>query len=303
MHRRLPKTLLLAGLLVLAGCTGTTGSSTTVAEPEPTATPTATTMPTPDPTPEPAVKPGQIDAGAVADRHTAAIRDAGSYTMRTNISFDGFNESSPVGAFATLFSLSNTIRVDLEAGRSLSVGGSEHPEMPTTETYVDAERGQTFRRSATQDGNVTYQTFEYVPAALQNSTDAGAKQMTGGDQVERWLSTVNFSVVGVEQVDGQSFTRLEAEGPDSHAKLNEGLNTWNDSDYESMRTTMLIDDEGIVRELRYEIVVNTSGEAATSTMTIRWTDVGSTTVQEPNWLDEAQTTTTETDAKETETTG
>lgn len=285
MHRRSLTALLLAALLVLAGCTGTTDPATTVAESETAQTPTATaeptSEPTSEPTPEPVVEPGEIDPKAVADGHVAALRDAGSFTVRKSTSIDAENESAMQDVFGDAFSVSQTVRVDLDTGRGMQVNEAFGTERAT---YADFEENRTFVRITDGEGNVTSHSYDAVGSPFESPVENRTGRAYGDLVIEEWLTKIDFTVVGVESIDGEYVTRLEADGADNHGEVA----VWNDSVYERMHTTMLIDEDGVVREIHHEQTSNLTGDPMDATMTYRWTDVGSTDVSEPAWLDEAK---------------
>lgn len=291
MHRSSLISILLASCLLLAGCTGTIGpgASGTDAPETPTATPTASSTTTPESTPELAVTPGEIDVEAIAERHASALRDAKSYTVETSVSVEGSNESNVSSGFSSALSLSETVRVDHETGRGLAIIGSKGGNGSVSIVYTDFERAKSYQRIGTE-ASASYIGYESVHSVFQGETAVGTDSTATADAFENWLQGINFSVAGVETSDGQQLTRLEATGVESHNESS----MWNSPGSEPVRTTVLVDEEGMIREISHEQRRNVSGQTVQTTMTITYSNVGSTNVEEPDWLDEARESANET---------
>lgn len=62
----------------------------------------------------------------------------------------------------------------------------------------------------------------------------------------------------------------------------------NITEYDAIEATLLLDEDGVIRQLRYEASGTQAGDAISVVLTVTFEDIGSTTVSEPSWLDEAR---------------
>ena len=248
--RRLVATLAVVALLVLAGCSGLTGSSATAtpspsptptATGTPTATPTSTPTATPTATPDPAdaeqLAPGITTAGVVNASATAAAHEArvaatpGVSVLATNMSLDGEQVTTRERAVAT----ANLSRVDFVASYT-TIEGTDTTEFvsanaTTVRNYVVAN--ETVQLDSYQNRT---ETFDRVIRSL--ATDSRV--------IERLLTTGDFTAESVT-VDGESMVRLTTE-------------TYAGSQYdpdtvESYEARLLVGSDGLVHSAREHLVV------------------------------------------------
>ncbi|RNJ27080.1 hypothetical protein [Halosegnis longus] len=252
--RRLVATLAVVALLVLAGCSGLTGSFTTATpSPSPTATttptatgtptvtstptPTATPTATPDPADADQLAPGITAAGVVNASAAAAAHDAraaatpGVSTLATNISLDGQRLVTHERAVAT----ANLTRVDFVA-RYTTVEGTETTELvsanaTTVRNFV--RTNETVRLDSYQNRT---ETFDTVVRSL--ATDARV--------IEQLLTRGNFTAESVT-VDGEPMVRLTTE---TYAGSQYDADT-----VESYEARVLVSPDGLVHSARERLVL------------------------------------------------
>lgn len=97
---------------------------------------------------------------------------------------------------------------------------------------------------------------------------------------ESLLGAVRLTRTGTETVDGETLQRYTAE--DSDAVVNRSYFGGSVSD---LRMDVLVDaDAGLVRVIDYEYEVDTDDGTTTQFLRIRYTDIGTTTVERPDWM-------------------
>lgn len=251
MKGRVLPTVLVVLIVLLAGCAG--GGNGDVASGE---------------TPEDSSNNGG-DVTLVENR-TAALMDAGSYTSTWEMAFDSDGER----AGATTY----THAVDYENERSnfgMRMGGEEEVTTDHETFYAD---GTLYTRYGSGE-DATYQvaTGEFAPGNTLFSVESS---FASGADLEA------FEAAGSETYDGVTVTRYERTDDPSWVtnQATDGEFTWTSFDY-----VVLVDEDGLVR---YESWggdgVDADGVEQTMTFSYSLTGVGSTTVEDPDWLTTAQ---------------
>lgn len=272
----------LCALLALAGCGGGPTGTTTTAPPSgtttaPATTTTTTTATTTSTTTTTQPSTGDLPADA-PERHVEALRQSGSFTVENRIGY-----SNDTG---NIFAIESTARLDLDRG----IGYKNESLTPlmtpgftfVTEAYTAGDT--TFQRVMVADsiqynrdsepytGNVQPVNFETVVGnASTNATDPG----------------VPFDRDGTTTVDGVSVTRYVANG-EALAEL------FDPSQFQNATLTdatlvLFVDDDGVFRRTELGFTLESDdGELISFDLVNTYTEVGSTTVSEPDWLDEAR---------------
>lgn len=231
-------------LLVLAGCVG--GSSTTNTGGEPNTS-------------------GTEDVTLIENR-TAALLDAGGYTSTWEMKYD----SEAEGTGSTTY----THAVDYENQRSnfqMQITDQEAVTDAFTNFYADG---------------VSYLKYGEGDDATYSATESLFAPENAMFPVESTISSesnlAEFSAVGTETYDGVSVTRYErTDQPDwiaPPATATEFI--WTEFTY-----VVLIDADGLVRYESWNGEgVDEAGAETTMTFSYSLTDVGSTVIEDPNWL-------------------
>ena len=220
------------------------------------------------------VAAGDLDGETVDNASATVVESAGSYTLTTDVT-------------------SNSTRND----RAVQTAGTT-----TTRVDLDDERGIREQESTTTVGSQSRNTTVVV---YTNETDTYGKQGTGEDATYGTASSglpirpvtvsgfdQNFASIvdGIEwsdgteaTVDGVAVTRYEASGvANASALLGPGASA------EDVSGSIAIDGDGLVREFSLTLSFSSNDVTTTTDVTVRITDVGSTTVEEPDWLAQAQ---------------
>ncbi|WP_246982754.1 DUF7537 family lipoprotein [Halorientalis marina] len=271
--------LVVALVALLAGCSGFSGGSE--------ATPTLT--PGNAPTPTKAYPPGVDDSGvvapgALAEAHTA--RDDGrSYTLVSNRTVRYAN-----GTVRSDLS----VRIELATNRSffatVSTDGAHGPlllgEPPASAAYWS--NGSTYARALTRDGGTTYNTFtppdQYTGTwrYWTQTVAFGGRSGYSGRTIREVFTSIPTEVVGRETRTGTTVVVLAGTAAETTDFTAPEIDT-----VENLSLRAAVDTEGLVRLVRYRFDGTVDGEPVVVERTIRYEDVGSTSVEKPQWLDRA----------------
>lgn len=209
-------------------------------------------------------------------------------TFPPGVSESGTNVTAlAAGHTATLENRSFTYRVEME----------EPNESGTMEARIDAGRNRLLVHTNTSDGRrAVYLTeeSEYEKRVSDGETAYEVRDRTpawlsmvpisytGASIVEQFAGPVNYTATGVETVDGTALLVLTANESD--------LESGSDSvELRSYDGRILVDEAGRIHSFAVDFEAEYA-DGTTSALSIEMTisDVGSTAVPEPDWLDEAR---------------
>lgn len=105
---------------------------------------------------------------------------------------------------------------------------------------------------------------------------------TGERYIRQALADGNVSYTGTVERDGQTLHRVRAGLPDLNRQIEDARVTW-------FEVQLLVDDSGLVHSLSYRLTVERDGTESDLRIGMDVTDVGATTVPEPDWIDDAST--------------
>jgi hypothetical protein len=266
--RRAVSVLAVALLLTTAGCGGVVGNDGTRTPydvdvtPTPTPTETATQVPTETTTQTPERAPDPLVEKA--SEQSIKLRGLESYTIRYN--YTSVGERGVSNAETAVY------RVDKSQRREL--------------IYFRPRAGD-----RTVEGG-SYQTGEYVLKVSKSEDgpeyerDSSPTLSVGSSVADRFASDVteliatDFQRNGTGTVDGERMTRYTVEGTEAAPPSTE--------DVLAYQVTVLVDDEGLIRRVEHRYVERTDGNETVSERTlVTLSGIGSTTVERPEWVDEA----------------
>jgi hypothetical protein len=266
MRSRLGVAIVVASLVVLAGC-GTFVGGSSEQEPAETMTPVPVMTPT-SPTPTPVGDPppgvsanGTIDIERLVSAHESSVADRSyswrfSYTARqpNGTKTDEFRRRVRVGDGRVLVDQATP---GLSRNQSLYIG--------------DSSLLRTVRAGETE--------FEQVVEPWDHHAYAFA-----GDVIERYLTDVAVEVSVVNR-DGRTYYRLYSDGFDVSAPLRQfGSDFWN------YTLTAYVTQQGFVRTVAVDYRRDGAGGERRITTRYDYSGVGSTTVSEPPWVSRQATT-------------
>jgi len=254
-------TMLVVLTVVLAGCSG--GGVTDANEAQSTDT-------------EATAGGSTASGGLTLAEADARLRDSGSFTTTWSYSVTEVDGTSS--------SLTQSYRVDLEASRSL-----QRLETTGSDSGLDFETfvadGTSYSRYG--DGDQV----QYVSSDQQASVFETATGYAAGFTAD--LES-DASFVGTETFDGVTVSRYEYDNTDAWSAYNRGAL---DSTFETDETVtvtdftvaVLVDSDDVARLTTWTLTGETeSGQTVSVDWRYSVTDVGSTTVDDPDWLADAQ---------------
>lgn len=258
--RRATAVVLIAVLVLLAGCGGTAGGETTTPATEGSETPTATSTATPTETPTrtpisasgfPAVDGTEVNETLLATVHRRALSNV-SYTL-------------------VLEEHVNDTDVRVEARREGNVSLLRTTVGNTSET--DYTNGSTeYIRSERKNGTFTY----------RNRTVGNATPYTAKLVVDDYIDSAEHAPVAITTYEGTRVVDLTATRADIKPDALVANTT-----VDAFESRILVDRRGRIRLFTYRISGTTNGDPFGFRLRFRLSNVGSTTVERPDWVDRA----------------
>ncbi|MFB6266818.1 MAG: hypothetical protein ABEI31_04095 [Halodesulfurarchaeum sp.] len=250
-------------LLVLAGCAGLPGGAPTGSNGATTPTPSENLDTDATPIYEP-----PLDTINVSVEHTLALRRAGSFTYNSTVTIVEANRSAS-------FRLGRSARVDMQSGemliRKLTSG------MGNQSVYV-SPNGTTYVRQYSHPAGATYNT--------SNVTINTSRYAING--VPRFLDMFNLTYDGATTMDGVRVHRYSATKASQVTSLRGAAGTGQAGNLTSITARVYIAESGLIKRLGYTMAFQT-GQGMHNVKAVTVYDrVGETTVQAPDWLDEAK---------------
>ena len=272
------RAVLLAALVVLAGCSGFAGSGD----------PTETVTPVPELPDEPVYPPGVtgsgvMDPGAVASAHADEVADV-SYTLLSARTVRAEN-----GTLLSHF----TVQVELDDDHSYRARArTEGPAAPKflgrpPATAVFWSDGETYLRTLAREGTTTYDELDpgsQVVPTWRYWTGAAAF----GDRSSSAITTIRDVLaaftwrVGTAERGNTTDYRLESEAYTAGT-----VGPPEVTDVRNATATVTVTEPGLVRSIRLRYVGTIDGNPVAIERTVEYDAVGNTTVERPEWADRA----------------
>lgn len=218
---------------------------------------------------------GITDPEAAADKHRVALSEHDNHTERmylTSPKYDGFAET--------------TIRTDNTDNRSaanMKINRSGETFL-NRDLYHDGTKGY----AKTEVGEIedTYVTSNSSLAAFRD-------HLVNTSEIDVWLANVSFEQTGTVTRDDEILLRYNATEVDDREAFFYTTDFSTIDSVESVDSTLLVDEEGIIRSFNVTVTYTFAGQTQDGTISYRVTDIDSTTVEEPDWLDAAESAATE----------
>lgn len=265
MNRRVAIAGLLALAVLLAGCQfGATGTETA----DPLATDTETTpTATPDPFGGVAHPPGVDESGVtdvdgLLEAHAAALADASvTVDTRFHLTVDGSGQNVSLRGETVPDGVRGWMEIELRDG----VG-----------TYY-TEDGTTYYREVV-DESVTYGTTGAVSAVPERP------RFGSDERIETAVESAEWEPVGSVERDGRTLVEFRATSVDPP-----DVNTTGDATVSS-DGRLLVAPDGVVHHVDVSTTVENENGTVRYGTSVSLSGVGSTTVERPDWYDQAEGT-------------
>lgn len=261
-YRHALGSLLLVLLVASAGCGGLLGSG----EATPTATPTrgtATDTPTPTTTqqslPAGIAENGSVDAETLAKTHAESLKGA-SYTSRVRV-----NQTTRTGQNARSSWFSQVAKVSGE-GPFNTTFTSHQPSTSITQVTW-GNRSLAISRVKIR-GHVRYR---------RQDVQQVRRNLSGRGFIKQFLAVGDYSVETVDREAGQVVLTADA-------AATENISSGRITDYSGR---LVVSMNGRIQEMSAELGFSgQTNQTVSLTVTFEITNVGETTVNEPDWLSE-----------------
>lgn len=189
--------------------------------------------------------------------------------------------------------------------RNLTLGDEASQTEINTASMIDgAEQRGTSETTAIRDGTlaieenqyhedgVTYEKSSIVDTDLYNSTEEPFSSFEANNSntsnIEKMLENVSVESAGTVTRGGDTLYQYNATGVDNAEPFVSTVQPVEIDAVESFNATLLVDEEGIIRQFESTTTYTEAGERWNATVAVQFTDVGSTSVEEPDWLENAK---------------
>lgn len=253
-------------VLLVAGCFGGTGTPTEgpgspTEAPTATATPTATAVSFEDVSQPPGVdRSGVTDVDGLVSAHAATLTGT---SATVDLSFYLAVNGSERNVSLTGKVVPDGDRGWMEVGLPDGVG-----------TYYTAD-GTTYVRKRV-DGDVQYGTTDQV-SAIPETPRFGTDE-----RVRTAIAAAEWEPVGTVERDGRTLLAFQASSVDPPNVNTSGDTTVNSSG------RLLVDERGVVHHVSVRTTVEQPDGSVTYALEVSLTGVGSTTIEEPDWISRAR---------------
>lgn len=268
--------LIVCLLLTTAGCNapgGDAGEATRTVTPAPV--PMETTL-APGLSDE-----GVVNARALADAHVGVLAES-AYRLTANRTVRDAN-----GTLREQLTLEMALAADRTYRAETATAGPDAPVFlgrpPANATFWS--NGSTYVRKLTRDGQTTYNQFTPVDGAgtwqyWARTVPFGGQQGSPRAFLSQTFRAVETTVVG--RTDANGTTAYLLVGNATTEQLDAGVD-----DPQNVSLTATVTENGLVRSLSLRYVGTIDGDQVVVTRTIAYRDVGATTVERPDWFDQA----------------
>lgn len=204
---------------------------------------------------------GVTDTEAAANSYRQALANTSSYTIdyQQNISGPDSTLAYDVG-----------YRVDVEGERAY-----HRVDVPAQNYEAEAYYGSD--QVVTREVESGEETIRTQPGGFD------LDNLTGGNAISPLLSNTTAYETSVEERGGTSVVVYEMSGTENAGEIFQ----IGEQNVTSFSASLAVDSDGLVRTANYDLTYVEGGEEQTVTLTFELVDVDSTTVERPDWVDQA----------------
>jgi hypothetical protein len=290
MNSRSVPVIVIVLMVGLTGCAGIAPFGESTSTPESTTSQPEKKTTTADAISYPPgyAKSGITNPEKAAEQANAAPLEHDSFTL-------SMTASVPVRNTNLTINVSGKIDVSDKRVYIVANGSAFGSDIIKNETYY--ADGTVYKQNQLAFSRTTYSISQGSFQSYTGVNPSGKVSINGADsEIATQFKTANFS--GAKQVtrNGETLFRYEASSVNNSDPF-----LFNDSltnpSVDEFNATLLVDQEGIIKSFGYSITYTPAG-GTQRTLTVRYqtTDIGSTTIEKPDWLDEAKAQTSNSSA-------
>lgn len=235
-----------------------------------------------------------LNGSTLSQDHVSQLEEAGSYTTLMTLDVESVNQSA---------SIESTTRVDLDPERALRTsiitadlfGGAEL----RTDTFTAND--ETYRRLEFDQGDQPSVQYSHATAPYQDQGELGTTPVNFTETMNARLArsagdSIQWTQTGTVERNGTTLTRYEASGQESFADFrnqtvigpSDGNLTDLNASVSEISAVMFVNRNGLVREFSFELNGTRDGGPVSLSFAVEIVDVSATTVEDPDWLEEAR---------------
>jgi hypothetical protein len=217
-----------------------------------------------------------VSSESIFSEHADAVAAAGSFTANVQIQVNTSQQDA---------SIDSTTMGNIETDTGYQqVDVSSSFLSQTTEVYTSGD--ETWQRTNSSFGQGPQ--YDYATAPYEGSVQPVNTSQAATGNFQFGSTELTWSEAGSETVNGIETTRYTANDISSPERASSLIGT-NVSSVEDIRFEAFVDGDGIVRRLALDFTGESQQQGEVQqTLTYELTDIGSTTVPTPEWLDEAR---------------
>ena len=254
MHRRTVTVLAVVALATLSGCAGFLGSEPPRAG---TGSPASADAP---------VHEVPLDETAVLDAHEAALNNVSTFQYRSNASKRLYDSGIPP------ITTNKTVRLNRTTGETFV--DVRNRLSPSRQVYLDGS-GTAYMARQVNATEVEYGTVD--PDAVDTST-------YHRPPIDPYLAGLTFTHDGTDTVDGATVDVYTVSNTSQLNRSAHGLEEISPSNLDRIEVTLAVDRDGLIRSFDYAAEgSNSQGDRLGFFLSLRYSGVGSTTVERPAW--------------------
>ncbi|RRJ28061.1 DUF7537 family lipoprotein [Halocatena pleomorpha] len=212
---------------------------------------------------------GITDPETAANQHSKALSEYDSYTYKMNVSSSKDVE------------MNFTIRIDEANKQSIADITANRKEQEVIRMEMYQENNTTYEKTQMPLLGTIYNTSEESFSSFQEN-------QTNTTDMNGWFANASFEGAGTVTRNGETLYRYNAtdvDNPETYTDLTQSATI---DSVETFNATILVDKEGILRSLTFDITATSFGKTQKMSSEIRITDIGSTAVNKPDWIETAK---------------
>ncbi|WP_182024143.1 DUF7537 family lipoprotein [Haloquadratum walsbyi] len=251
-------------LLIIAGCS-------------------APTAPGPDDSTFESLPQSGLNATEIADAHITGLSAAESYIIQTEQRT--VTETTNV---SVIQQTESTRRIDLRANQELLVATTTQQQEAQSQSQSQPQSrsvqstDQYYNNNGTIYVNQTQSNQSQY--AIQQGQQATVNTTAQRSLIERLINTIEYRRVEQTQRGDTAVIRYELQSVTDVQNLTQTST----ATVENATSTLVIDENGVIRELQLNAQFRTDRRTLRIRFATNYTQLGETTVSEPNWTDDAR---------------